>query len=215
VSRVEVVVIVVAAVLAPVNWLAVARRQVALQRTTKPAVLGLLALAAVVAPADDPAVQVFVVLALLASLAGDVALMLSERWFIVGLASFLVAHVLYAVGVLIEPDWSTAGTAIGLALGIGVLATLGVRLDRSLGDGDPMLRLGVRAYVIVILAMLVAAWSAGPLLMAFGAASFVASDSLLGWNRFVGEDRRLQCAVMPTYHVGQFLIALGLLHQLH
>lgn len=203
-----------AMVVAPVNWLAVAKDDLRLQRVTKPAVLGLLVLAAVVASPDDSLVRVLVVAALVASLAGDVALMLDERWFILGLASFLLAHVVYVVAVLIEPEWHAMRASIGVLLGIVVLVLVGRRLDRSLRDAPTEMRVGVRAYVTVILAMLLAACAVGPWVMAIGAVSFVASDSLLGWNRFVEEDRRLQLAVMPTYHLGQLLIMLALLHRL-
>jgi uncharacterized membrane protein YhhN len=214
VSAIEWVLVAAASIVAPVHWASVWRDSETLRRVTKPSVLALLTLAAISATADDGTVQVVVVLALLVSLAGDVALM-DEDYFIVGLACFLLAHVLYTVAVLSSPDWAPARAAVGGALAIVVLFALGSRLDRSLGAQPAALRFGVRVYIVVILTMLVVAWSAGPALMAIGAAFFVASDSLLGWNRFVDEDRRLQMAVMPTYHIGQALMALALLHQVH
>jgi uncharacterized membrane protein YhhN len=214
VSGVEVALVVAAVVIAPVNWVSVRRGSELLRGVTKAAVLALLVVAAIVAPADDTLVQVLVVLALVFSLAGDVAL-LREQLFIVGLVCFLLAHVLYTAAVLTEPDWAPVRAAIGGALALLIVVMLGFRLDRSLRDQPSVLRYGVRAYTLVIVTMLVVAWSAGPLLMASGAAFFVASDSLLGWNRFVDEDERLQLAVMPTYHVGQVLMMLALLHRLN
>jgi uncharacterized membrane protein YhhN len=214
VSGAEVVLVVAAVVIAPVNWVSVRYGGDVLRGVTKAAVLALLVVAAIVAPADHTLVQVLVVLALAFSLAGDVAL-LREELFIFGLVWFLLAHLLYTAAVLTEPDWVPVRAGIGGALALLVVVMLGSRLDRSLHGQPSALRYGVRAYTLVIVTMLVVAWSAGPLLMASGAAFFVASDSLLGWNRFVEEDERLRLVVMPTYHVGQVLMMLGLLHRLN
>lgn len=210
-STAEIVLVVAAAVLAPVDWVAVWKGADRLRMVTKPAVLVLLVLAAVVAPADATDVQVLTVVALTASLIGDVALQ-RESLFLVGLAGFLVAHVLYVVAVLAAPDWSEASAVVGAVLAAVVVVTLGVRLERALRSQPGALRHAVRAYVVVILVMVLSAWAWGPVTMAVGAALFVASDSCLGWNRFLGERRWLQLTVMPTYHAGQLLIMLGLLH---
>ena len=44
-----------------------------------------------------------------------------------------------------------------------------------------------------------------------GALLFFTSDGILAWNRFVKADRRLQIAVMVTYHLGQLGLLLSLL----
>ena len=44
-----------------------------------------------------------------------------------------------------------------------------------------------------------------------GALTFYASDSLLGWNRFVRPFPHAHLAVMVTYHLGQLLLVLSLL----
>ena len=40
---------------------------------------------------------------------------------------------------------------------------------------------------------------------------FMASDSMIGWKRFVAEFRGADVAIIVTYHLGQVLLVLGLL----
>ena len=121
---------------------------------------------------------------------------------------------LYVAAVLAEPGWRGVGALIGAALVAVLWLTVGRRLHAALRDQPSAMRLAVGAYVFVISVMLFVACAAGPWLMGVGAACFVASDSLLAWNRFIAADRRLERAVMPTYHAGQVLMTLALLHQL-
>ncbi len=60
------------------------------------------------------------------SLAGDVFLMLPEKWFVAGLGSFLLGHLAYIVGLQLAPR-SWVWTAVGLVLvsiAIAVLSTI-------------------------------------------------------------------------------------------
>jgi len=44
-----------------------------------------------------------------------------------------------------------------------------------------------------------------------GAIAFAASDTILGWTRFVGELPRSRTIVMVTYHLGQMGLVLALI----
>src|SRR3954454_4551267 len=96
-----VVLIVAAGVFAGLNWWSQATAWKALEYASKPTVTALLAAAAVTLDPRSSAAQPWFVAALLFSLAGDVFLMLPGDRFVPGLASFLLAHVLYAVGFLV------------------------------------------------------------------------------------------------------------------
>lgn len=177
----------------------------------KPLTVVLIILVALLPKAETPAVyQILVVAGLVCSLAGDVFLMLPRDRFVEGLVSFLVAHLFYvaafrAGGAGEVSVWAGAALAGYGALMVGLLWG---RLGR--------LRWAVVAYVAVILLM---AWlalnrwlGAGPAgsgLAAAGAVLFVASDSLLAWNRFKGGFRAAQGSVLVTYFAAQWLIALS------
>ena len=68
----------------------------------------------------------------------------------------------------------------------------------------------VSAYMVAISAMVVGAFGTGDGLAIVGALSFYASDSLIGWGRFVKSYDWGRLAVMVTYHVGQALLVLSL-----
>lgn len=162
--------------------------------------------------ADDPLTaryQVLIVLGLTASLAGDVFLMLPDR-FLPGLINFLVAHLFYIAAFTLEGD----GTAPLWYLAPFVL--YGVLMLRWLWPHLGSLRGPVIVYMAVILLM---AWQAanrwietrqdGTLLALAGAYLFVMSDSALAVERFRGAWRSAPFWVLSTYFAAQWLIALS------
>ena len=199
----------VAAAFAIGNWTAVARGSKSLEYLCKPATMvALLVVALAVEPEIDGRRTWFVV-ALALSLAGDVFLMLPGDLFVPGLGSFLLAHVAYVVG-LVAAGLDPLGVLAGLVLVAAAFAVVGTRLLRGIRRRDPAMALPVVAYMAAISAMVVCAVGTGDGVAIAGALSFYASDSLIGWGRFVagGDGNRL--AVMVTYHVGQALLVLSL-----
>jgi sterol desaturase/sphingolipid hydroxylase (fatty acid hydroxylase superfamily)/uncharacterized membrane protein YhhN len=146
--------------------------------------------------------------ALLASLAGDVALMVPGG-FLPGLVAFLVAHLAYLRLFARESGWlpSRAAVLATVAFGAVVLAVLWPHLPAGL-------RVPVAAYVAVISTMGAQAFGRATVLrdgpsfaVAAGAALFMASDTLLAFDRFA---QRLPLAplwILGTYFVAQLLIA--------
>jgi uncharacterized membrane protein YhhN len=148
-----------------------------------------------------------------ASLAGDVALLRrSDRAFLAGLASFLVAHVLYVVaflGVATLSPWTWGA-------GVGVLAAIGLLLPAIWPGVAPRLRLPVCCYAAAIGAMVVsaastqggrlggAAWFA-----AAGATLFFVADSSLALNRFRRPIPHEAVLTMGVYWLGQLGIVLS------
>src|SRR5690606_4544433 len=143
------------------------------------------------------------VVGLVLSLAGDVLLLLPERWFLAGLAAFLLAHVAYVIAF-----WMTDLSVAGLAAGVAVVAVCRVVVGPRFAPArrDPANRAMVVAgcaYALVISAMVVSAFGAWSAWAIGGAFLFYVSDATLAWNRFMEERRFGAIAVMVTYHLGQ------------
>jgi len=197
------------AVLAVVNWWSVGTGRRGIEHLTKPATLvALIGVALTIDPVDDGARAWFVV-ALAFSLAGDVFLMLRTDRFVAGLASFLVAHLAYVVGlVLLGPSAVWAG--VGLAVVAVALVTVGRRIVTAARTSRPALARPVTAYLVVISMMVVAAFGTGRPLAVVGALLFYASDAMIGWREFVAPFPGARVAVMSTYHLGQVGLVLSL-----
>ncbi len=97
---------------------------------------------------------------------------------------------------------------------LGLLAAAVVRqvLPAARREGGWPLAGPVAAYILVISAMLVAAWMTGDFVVALGATVFAVSDAILALDRFAGARSWAPLAVMVTYHVAQVLIVVGMLH---
>lgn len=172
--------------------------------------LWILALAAQASPQTPALERNLIITGLVFSLAGDVLLMLPSDRFAAGLASFLVAHLLYiaafASGVD-APSWLSLRPFLWLAVLLYLL------LLPRLGA----LKLPVAAYMAAIVAM---AWLATArwlesdepraALACAGALLFVVSDASLAWNRFRRPIPHAQTLVLGTYFPAQWLIALSL-----
>ena len=201
------------ALVAPLNWWAVAVRGRRREWVSKPLVLALLVVTAWLGGATDTAAGWWLLAALGLSLAGDVALLSdTPTRFVVGLASFLLAHVAFVVAFahLGMPRGHLA--LVGLTLVVGLAAVVGRRVvPAAWREGGPALGGAVTAYMGVIGVMVVAAWATGHPLVALGASVFMVSDAILALDRFVHARRFGALAVMVTYHVAQVLLVVGVL----
>ena len=146
------------------------------------------------------------------SLIGDVFLMIpDERWFVVGLGAFLVAHIAYVIGLWIA-GVSLVAFAAGLVIVAFAMVMLGQRIIRAVRDGDePELALPVGMYIAVISLMVASAIGTRNLMAIAGASLFYASDALIAWNRFIHEYPWGRLAIMITYHLGQIGLVLSLI----
>ena len=204
--------LVVAALLAAGDWLAVARTDKRLEYVCKP---GALAALIGVALTLDPAhgdVRFWFVVALTLSLAGDVFLMLPSDRFVAGLASFLLAHVAYVVGLTLHGGSASAliVAAIPVVAVAGLLGARFLRAARTAGHHElvgPLV-----AYMAVIAAMVTCALASGNVLAGAGAVLFMASDALIAETRFVGARASAPVVIMVTYHLGQAGLTLSLVH---
>ena len=206
---------VLTAVVAVADWGAVARGRKDLETWLKPATLVLLIGTVVAAGALGHSAGVWLVAALVLGLVGDVALLddTVEWRFIAGLAAFLVGHLAYVVCFLgIGTDggwWLYVGAALlGVALGVGRVSAI---LAGARRDGGVRLVVPVVVYMLVITAMTISGWETESWWIAIGSSVFVASDTILANNKFVKPLSWARPAIMVTYHVGQALIAVGVL----
>ena len=200
------------AVLAAVDWSAVARSDRRTETWAKPATLVALLVTALALDAANSTPGRWLLVALFFGLLGDVALLGdSLARFRAGVAAFLVGHLAYlacfATLGLPRPGWSWAVLVVLLA---SLIATRDVLPATHRLEGAS-LSVPVAVYTAAIAAMLVCAWFTGEWLVALGATIFVASDATLSVDRFVRPLPRAHLIVMVTYHVGQALIVVGVL----
>jgi uncharacterized membrane protein YhhN len=162
----------------------------------------------------------WLILALTFSWIGDVILMFADKgelFFILGLVSFLIGHILF-ITLFIKQE--TINTPNKLIFGIGILAvaaylyTMLTILLPSLGD----LKIPVSVYAFIISLMLVMAirgaltWRIPMnILILNGAVSFVTSDSILAVNKFFTPLPNASLLIMSTYLIAQYLITFGIL----
>jgi len=93
-----------------------------------------------------------------------------------------------------------------------VAAFLGRRILAGVQEIEPRLSTPVSAYIAVIGVMVAAALASGEPFAATGAIVFMASDTLIAWNRFVQPLSWAPVVIMVTYHLGQagLVVSLGL-----
>jgi uncharacterized membrane protein YhhN len=181
-----------------------------LEFATKPAVMVLLIVAALLLRPASQGERALFVVALVLGLAGDVFLMLPDRFLIPGIAAFLLGHLAYVVGFRFA-GFNVAGLIIGLTI---AAVTAGLLLRRILGaleqSGRTSLRYPVLAYAIVISLMTVSATASGNLVAAAGGLLFFFSDVIFAWYRFVKPVRWGQPVNIVMYQTGQALLVLSL-----
>lgn len=162
--------------------------------------------------ATPPLYKWLIVTGLIFCLAGDVFLMLPARYFIAGLASFLVGHLFYIAAFVSDGGFHLAwGWLLPLAL-------YGLFIYRILAPGLGKMRGPVIVYILAILTMAWQAWGRwsalagmGALLAAIGAALFVVSDSVLAYDRFRQKFTAARIVVLSTYWTAQWLIAYSVI----
>lgn len=201
------------ALVAPLNWWAVAARAQRREWVSKPLVLALLVVTAWLGGASGSAAGWWLLTALGLSLLGDVALLSdTTSRFVLGLGSFLLAHVSFVVAFVLLGMPRADLALVGLVLVAALAAVVGRRVVPSAWrEGGPALGGAVTAYMAVIGVMVVAAWATGQPFVALGASVFMVSDAVLAMDRFVRERRLGALAVMTTYHVAQALLVVGIL----
>jgi uncharacterized membrane protein YhhN len=159
---------------------------------------------------ESPA-RTWVLVGLLLSLAGDIALLWPKEGFLPGLIAFLLAHLAYLVAF-------TRVAAFALRPWCFVVyALVAGAILWQLWPGVPGgLRIPVIAYVVCLAAMAAQAavvWRSGAprgAVLALGGALFVASDALLATNKFMAPLPLASLWILATYWGAQWCIATWL-----
>lgn len=135
---------------------------------------------------------------------GDALLLDKTRYFVPGLAAFLVGHLVLIPAVLTEFHLGVApgGIAAGAALGAGMLVLLWPGLSASK-------RVAVPVYTLSLVALLAAFTPLGPA-GALGAGLFLGSDALLGYQAFRNKVPYGDLGVSLTYYSALGLFAYAL-----
>lgn len=197
-------------------WSGYVARRLKLAFWLKPLpVLLFIFIAALADPPVSATYRALIIAGLIFSCAGDVFLALPQDRFVWGLGSFLIAQLLYvAAFVSVGGFGFTWWIALAALLyGAALLAVLWPHVGARL-------RLPVTVYLVVILVM---GWQAAELWVAFhstsarlatiGAATFIASDSVLALDKFrggfPGGYRAARIVTMLTYYAAQWLLALS------
>lgn len=154
------------------------------------------------------------------SLLGDIWLMLSARFFLAGLASFLLAHAGYIAGFSADglPDSPVYWLAAILVITAASFFARRMLRSGSLRLASPRLRLSVGVYTAVVTGMFLSAlgtafkpgWAPSAWLFAvLGGFLFYLSDALLAYDRFTTPVPHGRLIVRITYHSGQLLLIAG------
>jgi uncharacterized membrane protein YhhN len=205
--------------IAILDWLAVAFGWYRAKYITKPLVMiVLIAWLSINGGWQYPAI--FFLVGAVFSLLGDVWLMLPGNYFLAGLVSFLLAHLVYIVGFSVETPVFTPLLILLtiLTIGIAVFVTRKIRQGVFRKTGARRIRWSVTLYSIVITIMFLSAlatigkpgWEpANYLSVALGGLLFYLSDTMLAYDRFVTPIRYGRLFVRITYHIGQILLLTG------
>ena len=216
--------ILVASILAVLCWIAVEKKLKPLEYVTKPATM-LALLWWIWSSVGVGGTMFWFTLGVVFCLAGDIFLMVPRDMFIFGLLAFLIGQICYVVGFSNQaPFISLFAIVLIVVLGIYVWWLYPKLVAGLVTKGKDGLKIPVLIYFLAISLMVYSAWMTwtrpgwsayAALSVSVGAGLFYASDSILGWDRFVNPLSHARLKTMITYHLGQFGIILGaILHAL-
>lgn len=139
---------------------------------------------------------------------GDISLSFKgEKFFLGGLVSFLLAHVVYIITFSIGSEMTLANWWL-----FGVLGAFGIAMVLVLTPHLGKMKIPVYVYISVILTMdIMATLRGGPAYWTLiaGALTFTVSDTILALDRFRKPIKNGRFYVMTTYYAGQALICLA------
>jgi alkenylglycerophosphocholine/alkenylglycerophosphoethanolamine hydrolase len=214
-----------AVLFAMADWYAVEKNVFWLRYLAKPLVIVALGIWLLCQPLDF-AVLFWFFLALVFSLIGDIWLLAPPRFFMLGLASFLLAHVCYIIGInnenlppLTWPVIRLVSFFVFMGVFIYPLLFRGIK-QRS---GTRKLQGATLIYYIVLSLMAISAtttlyrpdWEYQTVVfVSAGGLLFFFSDFLLAFDRFIRPVNHGRMVVHISYHLGQFGLILGVVWHL-
>lgn len=197
----------------------IALNQEEIARYLKPFLLPLLVVA--VCLSEKFKTKTLLLTALTFSWIGDVILLFADKgeiYFILGLVAFLVSHVFYIVLFSKQTISKTISNKLSFIASIGLILLYFFGMITTLGPKLGSLTVPVEIYAIVISSMLFFAlkgsfqWNTIPYqAVLIGALFFIASDSILAFNKFYEPIPYASFLIMITYLAAQFCIVWGIL----
>ena len=148
--------------------------------------------------------------ALALSWVGDVLLLSRQsRIFLLGIASFLLSHIAFAIAFATRPLSLT-----GLIVGFAAMVCIGTIVLRWLWRHlENFYRVAVTAYVVAIFTMcsfaIALSAASGNWMIATGALAFAASDISVARDRFVSPGFVNRAWGLPLYYAAQITLALS------
>jgi uncharacterized membrane protein YhhN len=135
----------------------------------------------------------------------------SERFFLLGLLSFLLGHICYAMAILrfgVDP----LSVGFGLILVLLAVFAFGYRIIAGGHQaGGALLSTGITCYMVALGSAVLLGVGTTRLLIAGGILLFAASDLVLAGDRFVRPRPFSALTVIVLYHCAQGLLLIGLL----
>ncbi len=159
--------------------------------------------------ASDSSYGQILLIGLVLSLFGDVLLAIkgNKKWFLLGIAAFLLAHVFYTIA-FAQTGFDTARLPLVAPVVLVFLSVTALWLRRHL---QGIFSIAVPAYLLAIGLMLVFAWCNQSVMgfwwIASGASLFALSDLFVARNRFVQPAISNRIIGLPIYYVAQLLLA--------
>jgi uncharacterized membrane protein YhhN len=175
---------------------------------------------------------ILLLVAQLAGLTGDVLLLLSPRWFLLGLGAFLIGHLVYIglmgeqIHLVVRAGGLQAGWVGWLVLVVVLFAVMLALFYHFIAPKSPRLTMPLTLWIpiqvygwilggLVIASLLVTitaeSVSLPVLFLPVGALLFFVSDSLLAYDRYKRKMPKIRAWIMVTYHLAQFCLAVGFL----
>ena len=165
-------------------------------------------------PTQKTSYSFLILMGLLFSFGGDIALMFQQkrRYFALGLVLFLLAHIVYTIVFSLFDRFSTYDIISGIIL-LAAAFAIYTLIKSNLGT----LRISVMVYIIVISVMVNRAISTfdssildflQAVMIASGALLFYISDIILAADRY-WKSWKYNRISLAFYYIGQFLIALS------
>ena len=208
----------IALIVAFVDWISTAKKWQKVEYIAKPTVIIILFVWLVIHNGLS-SWTIWFGIGLVFSLFGDILLLLPEKFFIVGLFSFILTHLAYIIGFNPTlPQTNIASLILAALVGITAAQTYNKIAAGAIKKGQRELRIPILIYTVVITLMLLSAlltlvrptWDAlSAIIVSIGALLFFISDSLIGWNKFFQTIPNGRTYIMITYHFGQFGIIIG------
>lgn len=207
-----------------IDWLAVYKQWQHARIITKPLVIMLLIAWFYIMTGFRGAAVIYT-LALVCSLIGDIWLMMSAGYFLLGLVAFFLAHFAYIVAFTPTLPYSPIMfyvLALALALvGVIFMTQIRVGIMRTRGAHRLLVLSGVYCFILTIMMVSAIATMVRPewnmyyaIQVSIGGMLFFLSDTLLAYDRFVKPIRYGRLMVRISYHLGQILIISGAALQL-